>query len=109
MPTVANQPSPQPVNSGQMLENAQITTDFLKSLAHAGRLVILCRLAEGPATVGELETMLGLRQSSVSQQLSRLRDDGLVACQRDGRSISYTLTDERARRIVATLYELFCD
>ncbi len=98
-----------PFNSDHMQENARRTTDFLKSLAHTGRLMILCRLVEGPATVGELEEMLAMRQSSVSKQLARLREEGLVSCQRDGRSISYSLADERARKIVSTLYEIFCD
>jgi ArsR family transcriptional regulator len=91
-----------------MLESARHTTDFLKSLAHEGRLVILCRLAEQPATVGELEEFLGLRQAAVSQQLARLRMEGLVAAERDGRSIRYSIADERAKRVVRLLYDLFC-
>ena len=99
----------QPVNSSHMLDNARDTTLFLKSLAHEGRLVILCRLAEGPATVSELEQILSIRQSSVSQQLARLRAEGLVDSERDGRAIRYYLSDERTRRVVGLLYELFCD
>jgi len=99
----------QPNRSSQMLENAQKTTDFLKSLAHTGRLMILCRLAEGPATVSELEEMLGMNQSSVSKQLARLRDDNMVDARRDGRSIFYSLSNDKARQIVGTLYDMFCD
>ncbi len=97
------------VDARQMLESARHTTDFLKSLAHEGRLVILCRLAERPATVGELEEFLGLRQAAVSQQLARLRMEGLVAAERDGRSIRYSIADERAKRVVRLLYDLFCE
>lgn len=93
----------------EMLENAARTTEFLKSLAHTARLVILCRLSEGPATVSQLEEMLNMRQASVSQQLARLRREGLVEATRDGRVINYSLTDERARKVVGLLYELFCD
>jgi len=100
---IANAPS-----SHDMLKNAQRTTDFLKSIAHTGRLMILCRLAEGPATVGELEHMLDMRQSAVSKQLARLRQEGMVDFKRDGRSIYYELCDERARQIVDKLYDLFC-
>ena len=96
-------------DSNKMQDKAEYATDFLKSLAHTSRLMILCRLSEGPTTVGELEEMLGVRQSSVSKQLARLRQEGLVTSQRDGRSIYYDIADERARRIVATVYELFCD
>lgn len=96
------------VDARQMLESARLTTDFLKSLAHEGRLVMLCRLAESPATVGELEEFMGMRQSAVSQQLSRLRMEGLVAAERDGRSIRYSIADERAKRVVRLLADLFC-
>ncbi len=108
MPTAENQKPGQPMTSQDMLENAQRTTDFLKSIAHTGRLMILCRLAEGPASVSELEEMLTMRQSSVSKQLARLRQDGMVDFRRDGRSIYYELSDERARQIVDKLYDLFC-
>jgi ArsR family transcriptional regulator, virulence genes transcriptional regulator len=94
--------------SETMHKNARATTEFLKSIAHTGRLMILCRLVEGPATVGELETMLGMRQSAVSKQLARLRQEGMVEFRRDGRSISYELADDRARQIVNKLYDLFC-
>ncbi len=94
--------------TSQMLENANKTTDFLKSLAHPARLMILCRLAEGEATVGQLEEMLELNQSSVSKQLSRLRAQNFVKTERQGRSIYYSLADERVRLIVDTLYTMFC-
>ena len=96
-------------DSGKMLKNAQLTTDFLKSIAHAGRLMILCRLAEGPASVAELEETLTVPQTSVSKQLARLRQENLVSFERQGRSIIYTLSDERARQLVGTLYEIFCE
>ena len=95
--------------SGKMMENAILTTQFLKSLAHPARLVILCRLAEGGINVSELETMLGQPQAAVSKQLARLREDGLVDCRREGRSIVYSLADERTRRIIRALYDEFCD
>ncbi len=94
--------------SGKMLENATLTTQFLKSMAHPARLVILCRLAEGGINVGELESMLDLPQAAVSKQLARLREDGLVDCRREGRSMVYSLADERTRRIIRALYEEFC-
>jgi ArsR family transcriptional regulator, virulence genes transcriptional regulator len=98
----------QAVRSAEMQERARLTTAFLKSLAHPARLVILCRLAEGAATVGELEVLLALPQAAVSKHLARLRDEGLVAFERDGRSIVYTLADARTRRIIGTLYDEFC-
>ncbi|MCB9993191.1 MAG: helix-turn-helix transcriptional regulator [Hyphomicrobiaceae bacterium] len=91
-----------------MLVNARKTTDFLKSLSHPMRLVILCRLAEGGTRVNELETVLDMPQAAVSKQLSRLRDENLVKATRQGRFMVYELADDRARRVVQTLYEEFC-
>jgi len=95
-------------HSSQMEMNANETTEFLKTLAHSGRLMILCRLAEGSASVGELENLLGIRQAAVSKQLSRLRDEGFVSYEREGRTIIYSLADERARKVIDVLYAVFC-
>lgn len=104
----SNQNKKLAVDAAEMREHARQTTDFLKSLAHDARLVILCRLTEGPATVSELEELVGIRQAAVSQQLARLRAEGLVEAERDGRSIRYSIADERASRIVKVLYDNFC-
>lgn len=94
--------------SVDMLAKAEITTGFLKSLSHPARLVLLCRLTEGPATVGELEAFLDLPQSEVSKHLARLRGDGLVRTERLGRNISYALAEERTARVVRVLHQEFC-
>ncbi|MEM7522631.1 MAG: metalloregulator ArsR/SmtB family transcription factor [Pseudomonadota bacterium] len=91
-----------------MVENARLATNFLKALAHEGRLMLLCHLASGEKSVTELEQLLSLRQAAVSQQLSRLRLEGLVQYRRDGKAIYYRLHDERARRMIETVYEMFC-
>lgn len=92
----------------QMVENAKRATEFLKALAHESRLMMLCILAEGEKSVTELEQLLELRQPTVSQQLARLRADGLVTSRRDGKTIYYTLASEEARVILAAVYEVFC-
>ena len=92
----------------EMLSKAALTSEFLKSLSHPSRLVVLCRLAEGPANVGELETMLNLPQAEVSKQLARLRADNLVTTRRDGRHVTYSLTEARTARIVQLLHAEFC-
>lgn len=89
-------------------DNAQTASDFLKAISHEGRLMILCSLANGEKSVTELETMLASRQAAVSQQLSRLRLEGLVTARREGKQIYYSLTDDRARLIIERVYELFC-
>ncbi|MGP1358972.1 ArsR/SmtB family transcription factor [Roseicyclus sp.] len=88
--------------------NAQDASDFLKALSHEGRLMILCSLAHGEKSVTELEHMLSSRQAAVSQQLARLRQERLISARRDGKQIFYSLTDDRARRIIEQVYELFC-
>lgn len=88
--------------------NAQGASDFLKALSHEGRLMILCSLAHGEKSVTELEHMLSSRQAAVSQQLARLRQEKLITARREGKQIFYSLTDERARRIIEQVYELFC-
>lgn len=96
------------VDSGDMVARAEDAARFLKALSHEGRLMILCHLTGGEKSVTELEHLLGVRQAAVSQQLSRLRLEGLVPCRRDGKAIFYALADERARRTVGLMYELFC-
>ncbi|WP_106744698.1 ArsR/SmtB family transcription factor [Yoonia maritima] len=82
--------------------------ELLKALSNPGRLRILCALVPGELTVGELETMLGASQSYVSGQLLRLRNEGLVACEREGRSMRYRLSDPRVRPVLERIYEIFC-
>ena len=92
----------------RLRDNAQTASDFLKAISHEGRLMILCSLANGEKSVTEIETMLASRQAAVSQQLSRLRLEGLVTARREGKQIYYSLTDDRARMIIERVYELFC-
>jgi DNA-binding transcriptional ArsR family regulator len=92
----------------RMLQNARDASDYLKALAHENRLLLLCLLAEKERSVSELETLLHLRQPTVSQQLARLRLDGLVDTRRDGKVIFYRLADENTRRVITLIYEIFC-
>jgi ArsR family transcriptional regulator len=92
----------------QMLQNATAAAAFLKALAHEGRLMILCYLSTGEKSVTELETLLDSRQAAVSQQLARLRLEGLVSCRRDGKTIYYTLHDPKVRHAIGMMYDLFC-
>ncbi len=92
----------------KMVSNATTASNFLKAISHEGRLMILCHLVSGEKSVTELETLLSARQAAVSQQLSRLRLEGLVVPRRDGKAIYYRLADDRPRRILEVVYELFC-
>lgn len=76
--------------------------------ANQNRLMILCTLIEGEHSVGQLEEMLGIRQPSLSQQLTVLREAGIVATRRDAKQIFYRLAEEKALRLVMALYQIFC-
>ncbi|PUB18914.1 ArsR family transcriptional regulator [Yoonia sediminilitoris] len=92
----------------QMMDNATTATNYLKAISHEGRLMILCHLVSGEKSVTELEELLSARQAAVSQQLGRLRLEGLVSPRREGKTIYYRLTDDRSRKIIGLVYELFC-
>ena len=96
------------VDVDKMIENASEASEFLKALAHEGRLVILCLLLEGEKSVTEIEQMLSLRQPAVSQQLARLRADDLVETRRDGKNIYYSLARPEVRQIIVALHDAFC-
>ena len=87
---------------------AREASDFLKALSHESRLLILCILAEGEKSVTELEQALGERQSTVSQQLARLRLDRLVTTRRDGKAIYYSLANDDVRAVLEAIYKVFC-
>mgnify|MGYP000382978514 CR=1 FL=1 len=93
----------------QMVENATDASNFLKAISHEGRMMILCHLVTGEKSVTELEELLAARQAAVSQQLSRLRLEGLVVPRREGKAIYYRLADDKPRRILEVVYDLFCD
>ena len=71
--------------------------------------LLLCLLAERERSVTELENILSLRQSAVSQQLARLRYDGMVDTRRDGKTIYYSLASAEAQVIVGAVYQVFCE
>ena len=70
--------------------------------------MILCKLAIGEWSVGELEDVVGLSQSALSQHLARLRRDNLVKTRREAQTIYYSLAGEEASRVIETVYEVFC-
>ena len=92
----------------RMAENAARASNFLKAISHEGRLMILCHLSAGEKSVTELEELLSARQAAVSQQLSRLRLEGLVTPRRDGKTIFYRLADDRPQKIMEVVYDMFC-
>lgn len=92
-----------------LVTRAEEAANFLKALGHEGRLLILCHLVGGEKSVTELEHLLSSRQAAVSQQLARLRLEGLVQARRDGQAIYYSILDRRVAEVVTLLNQQFCD
>ena len=92
----------------QMGANAERACSLLKSMANQSRLMILCQLAEREMSVGELLENIPLSQSALSQHLSMLRRENIVATRRVAQSIMYSLHSDDARVLINALYELYC-
>ncbi|WP_422026877.1 ArsR/SmtB family transcription factor [Roseovarius sp.] len=108
LPSGATEPPASEAELDRMVQSATEAAAFLKAISHEGRMMILCHLTTGEKSVTELEELLSARQAAVSQQLARLRAEGLVAPRREGKTIYYRLTDDRAIRILDTVHDLFC-
>ena len=92
----------------ELQDKAVDAANLLKSMSNESRLLILCNLAEGEKSVGELQNLVDLSQSALSQHLAVLRRDGLVSTRRNAQSIFYSLASEPAKAIMGTLYAYFC-
>ena len=92
----------------QMYEAADKASALMRTLGHKGRLLILCQLAGGEKSVGELSDSLNIPQSPLSQHLSRMRKEGLVETRRQAQSIYYSVKADEVGRIIDCLYGLYC-
>jgi len=92
----------------RMEKNATRACSVLGAMSNPSRLLILCYLAEGEKAVGELEPLIGLSQSALSQHLAVLRGKHLVRTRREGQSILYSLASKEATALMHMLHEQFC-
>lgn len=92
----------------EMQKAADQASTLMKTLGHRGRLMVLCQLATGEKSVGELAELLDIQQSPLSQHLSRMRQEGLVATRRDAQTIYYSLKSDEAGKVIECLYGLYC-
>lgn len=92
----------------EMTQHAENATELLKALASESRLMILCLLVEGEKSVGQLHELTNRIQSSVSQELARLRRQDLVESRRDGKKVYYSIKSKEAKSIIAVLHEIYC-
>jgi ArsR family transcriptional regulator len=83
-------------------------SDLLKALANRDRLLLLCQLSQGESAVGALEALTGIRQPTLSQQLTVLRAGGLVATRREGKQVIYRIASPEALAVLQLLYQLYC-
>jgi DNA-binding transcriptional ArsR family regulator len=94
---------------GELARRSADAAGYLKLIANEKRLLVLCYLADREeATVMELEEVVGLSQSPLSQHLSRMRKEGLVSCRRDGLTMRYRIADPMTRKLLGALKKLFC-
>lgn len=88
--------------------NARHAAAFLKAMSNTSRLLILCRLAEGERSVGELEREVGLSQSGISQHLAVLRREQVVVTRRDRQMVYYSLAGTDVTALMCVLHDIFC-
>ncbi len=96
------------MNMGELQSRALRAAGLLKAMSNPVRLMVLCQLAESEKSVGELEKVVAVSQSALSQHLALLRERGLVRSRRDGHSVYYTLDGPEAPALLAALYEVYC-
>ncbi|MGI9234173.1 MAG: ArsR/SmtB family transcription factor [Woeseiaceae bacterium] len=92
----------------ELHDMASHAVELLKAMANEWRLMILCQLAEGEKTVSELQSILGLSQSALSQHLAILRRERIVRSRKHAQSVSYSLSGEDATKVMETLHDVFC-
>jgi DNA-binding transcriptional ArsR family regulator len=97
-----------PPVSELMREHAVDAAGLMKALGNESRLIILCLLAEGERSVGDLNELVPLSQSALSQQLARLRQQGLVKTRRESQMIFYSLAEGPADRVIHLLHDIYC-
>lgn len=91
-----------------MIPASEKAADLMKSLSHPQRLLVMCALGGEERSVAELRDMLGIDQVPMSQQLMRLRADGLVEARREGTTVFYRITRPEVLTVVEALHRAFC-
>jgi DNA-binding transcriptional ArsR family regulator len=94
--------------AADMQAHAADAAGLMKALGNESRLMILCLLAEGERSVSELNSIVPLSQSALSQQLARLRQQGLVKTRRESQTIFYSLNEGPADRVINLLHDIYC-
>jgi DNA-binding transcriptional ArsR family regulator len=96
------------IDLSELQSRALRATRLLKAMSNPVRLLVLCQLAESEKSVGELERVVEVSQSALSQHLALLRGRGLVKFRRQGQTLYYSLDGLEAPTLLAALYQLYC-
>ena len=96
------------MNLSDMQASAARACGLLKALANPDRLLLLCQMSQAELCVGDLEKMAGIKQPTLSQQLTVLREENLVSTRREGKQIFYSIASEPAMAVMQVLYAQFC-
>lgn len=96
------------MNIQALASRSEEVAELLKALSNSHRLLIVCELISGERSVTELEAVVPLSQSALSQHLARLREINIVSTRREAQTVYYSLADPRVSSLILTLYELFC-
>jgi ArsR family transcriptional regulator len=126
-PEAVHDSTPSTIKAGMATEDIQITMnqdqqlnpqlmstaagracELMKTLGHKDRLMVLCHLADGERSVGELAGLLDIPQSPLSQHLARMRKESLVKTRRQSQTIFYSLASDEVRKIIGLLHEMYC-
>ncbi len=92
----------------ELHDMASHACELLKAMANEWRLMILCQLSEGEKTVSELQAILGLSQSALSQHLAILRRERIVSARKHAQSVTYSLAGDEAPKVMESLHDVFC-
>ena len=95
-------------NFDELRASADKASSLMKVMANSDRLMLLCQLSQGEKSVGELEGILDIRQPTLSQQLTVLREAELVATRREGKSIFYSISSQSAMAVMQVLHQEIC-
>lgn len=99
---------PKQIDIAKLQAAAGEACNLLKVLSNPDRLLLLCQMTQGEFAVGELETMTGIRQPTLSQQLTVLREEEMVSTRREGKQIFYSIASQEALAVLQVLYQIYC-
>ena len=105
---MSNNESTQSEGINLLKENADQAAALLKAMSNENRLIILCSLFDKEMSVGEMNAVIPLSQSALSQHLASLRKANLVTTRRDSQTIYYRINGDASTRVITVLKDVYC-